>query len=77
MRHKLTFTLNTATFTLHVIPRGIDTAISLHSATEWLDYLLTKRHQLDARIAWRPEYKTRERIHRSLADLRLLAIPAS
>ena len=23
------------------------------------------------------EYKTRERIHRSLADLRLLAIPAS
>ncbi len=39
--------------------------------------LYSKRHQLDARIAWRPEYKTRERIHPSLADLGLLVIPAS
>jgi len=34
-------------------------------------------HQLDTRIAWRPEYKTRERIHPGLADPGLLAIPAS
>src|SRR3989344_7428489 len=57
MCHKLAFTLNTATFTLHVIPRGIDTAISLRAAPARLDL-----HQLGTRIAWRPEYKTRERI---------------
>ena len=39
--------------------------------------LYSKRHQLDARIAWRPEYKTRERIHPGLADPGLLVIPAS
>ena len=38
MRHKLAFTLPTATFTLHAIPRGIDTAISLHAATARLDF---------------------------------------
>ena len=72
MRHKLTFTLNTATFTLHVMPRDINAAISLHAATAWLDF-----NQLGTWIAWRPEYKTRERIHPGLADPGLLAIPAS
>ena len=77
MCHKLAFTLNTATFTLH--PEGrpskdCDFASRRHGAVGLLYY---KRHQLDARIAWRPEYKTRERIHPGLADPGLLAIPAS
>jgi len=32
---------------------------------------------LAPRIAWRSEYKVRERIHRGIADPRLLAIPSS
>ena len=54
--------------------RHCDFASRRHGA---VGLLFTKRHQLDARIAWRPEYKTRERIHPSLADLGLLVIPAS
>ena len=77
MRHELAFTLPTATFTLH--PEGrpskdCNFASRRHGAVGLLYY---KRHQLDARIAWRPEYKTRERIHPGLADPGLLAIPAS
>ena len=34
-------------------------------------------HQLAYIIARRPEYKARERIHRDMADSRLLAIPTS
>ncbi len=32
---------------------------------------------LASKIAWRSEYKVRERIHRGIADPRLLAIPTS
>lgn len=38
---------------------------------------LVLEHQLAYSIAWRPEYKTWERIHRGIADPRLLAIPTS
>ncbi len=54
--------------------RDCDFASRRHGVIGFLYY---KRHQLDARIAWRPEYKTRERIHPGLADPGLLAIPAS
>ena len=54
--------------------RDCDFASRRHGAVGLLYY---KRHQLDARIAWRPEYKTRERIHPGLADPGLLAIPTS
>ena len=58
------------------MPRGFGPVRSLRSETDSEELILTIWiHALPG--AFNFEYKARERIHRSIADLRLLAIPAS
>src|SRR3989338_3538200 len=63
----------TYTFALHSDPRGSRTAISFR------DFCKVAAGFLTAGILGckAPEYKARERIHRGIADPRLLAIPPS
>jgi hypothetical protein len=65
-----------ATKILRRAPRGYSTILSLRPDIASGEPILTAWLISAARHIY-VEYKTRERIHRSIADLRLLAIPAS
>jgi len=59
---QLIFKLRTATFTLQTDPCGIGPAISLKKTASFLSDF----NRLADKTARRPEYKTRERIHRGV-----------